>query len=86
LENYYKHQTPQHKRQKNKVKETLKNPDFIRRSKSDKNVYLFYKKQNRHFLCVIVKHFNKQGFIITIYLTRKTIEGELIWPTKKKIK
>ena len=29
-----------------KVKEALENPDFIRKSKSDKSVYLFYKKQN----------------------------------------
>lgn len=68
------------------VKETLKNPNFIRRSKSNKNVYLFYKKQNQYFLCVIVKHLNKHGFIITVYLTTKIIEGELIWPIKKKLK
>ena len=68
-----------------KVKECLRNPDFIRRSKVDKSVYLFYKKQNKYFLCVVAKHLNeKEGFIVTVYLTHKIIEGELIWPTEKK--
>ena len=65
------------------IKRTLENPDFIRRSKTDENVYLYYKKQNKHFLCVVVKHSDKQGFIITTYLTYKIKEGELIWQTKK---
>lgn len=65
------------------VKECLRNPDFIRISKSDKNVYLFYKKQGKYFLCVVVRHFNKQGFIITTYLTYKIKEGELIWQKDK---
>ena len=77
---------PSIKGKETKIKETLRNPDFIRRSKSDKNVYLFYKKQNKHFLCVVVRHFKKEGFIITTYLTYKIKEGELIWQTKKRKK
>ena len=74
---------PSIKGKETEIKKTLKNPDFIRRSKSDKDVYLFYKKQNKHFLCVVVKHLNQEGFIITTYLTPKIKEGELIWQTKK---
>lgn len=77
---------PSTKGKETKVKETLIKPDSVRQSKSDKKVYLFYKKINKHFLCVVVKHLNKHGFIITTYLTRKIMEGELIWPIKKKLK
>ena len=70
---------PSIKGKETEIKKTLKNPDFIRRSKTDKNVYLFYKKQNKYFFCVVVKHFSKEGFIITTYLTYKIKEGELIW-------
>ena len=69
------------------VKKTLKLPDEIRVSKSDKKVFLYYRKINRHYICVVVKHLNGDGFIITVYKTRRTMEGEKIWTKKitKKI-
>lgn len=62
------------------VKETLENPDFIRQTFTDKRVFLFYKKYKACYLCVIVRHLNGKGFIITIYLTKKIKEGKQIWP------
>lgn len=59
--------------------ETLINPDEIRLSKNDPNVYLYYRRVGRFFYCVIVKHLNGEGFIITAYLTEKIKEGERIW-------
>lgn len=81
-----KHPTIQGKEEQ--VREALRDPDVIRKSKSDSNVYLFYKRQNKHYIAVVVRHVSKkQGFIITGYLTRNIKEGKQIWPkTTKKIK
>ena len=61
------------------VQLTLQNPDFIRQNLTDKKVYLFYKKQGRAYLCVVVRHLNGKGFIITVYITNKMKEGKQIW-------
>lgn len=63
------------------VKETLTNPDEIRRSKSDVDVYLFYKheKKNR-WICAVTKRLDGDGFLITTYPTDAIKEGELEWP------
>ena len=60
------------------VKETLRNPDQINRSRQDKSVYLYYKVTD-FITCVVCKHENGNGFIITTYQTDKIKEGELIW-------
>lgn len=60
------------------VKSTLESPDEIRQSKIDKNVFLYYKKFDRLY-CVVVKHFEKEGFLITAYPTDKVKEGDVIW-------
>jgi len=60
------------------VKETLSNPDEIRKSKTDEDVFLYYKKIDKLY-CVVAKHEEKGGFLITAYLTDKVKEGERIW-------
>lgn len=60
------------------VKEVLSNPDEIRKSKTDKNVFLYYKKIDRLY-CVIVRHEGKKGLLITAYPVDKVKEGEIIW-------
>jgi hypothetical protein len=37
------------------VIQTLKEPDQIRKSKTDANVYLFYKGQNPRWTCAVIK-------------------------------
>ena len=61
------------------IKNTLKMPDLITRSKVDKNVCLFYKKLNGYWLCIVTKNNVLDGFIITAYITDKIKEGEKIW-------
>lgn len=56
----------------------LSAPEEIRRSKTDKNVYLYYQKSDKLY-CVVARHLNERGFIITCYPTDKIKEGELIW-------
>jgi len=63
------------------VQDVLQNPAFVRRSKRDKHVYLFYKKFRKHYLVVVVRHMSKkEGFIITSYITDAIKEGIQIWP------
>lgn len=56
----------------------LKNPVEIRRSTKDPSVYLYYGKYGDKFICVVAKHLNEDGFIITVYLTRRFV-GEVVW-------
>ncbi len=60
------------------VKNTLKNPDEIRQSKIDKEIFLYYKKFDKLY-CIVAKHTNSHGFLITAYPTDKIKEGDLIW-------
>ncbi len=61
------------------IKQTLKIPDLITRSRIDKSVLLFYKKINGYWLCVVTKASILDGFIITAYITDKIKEGEKVW-------
>ena len=51
----------------------------IRRSKDNKRTYLYYSKYKKYLLCVVCKHLNGDGYIITVYLVDKIKEGESIW-------
>lgn len=57
------------------VQEVLLDPDTIRKSKIDENVFLYYKLKDKLY-CVIVKHEDDTGFLITAYPTDKVKEGE----------
>jgi hypothetical protein len=62
------------------VKNTLANPDEIRQSRRDSEVFLFYRLQRPgRWICVVVKRLNKEGFLITTYVTDKIKEGNQIW-------
>lgn len=61
------------------AREALRSPDIIRVSNSDEKVFLYYKKYFKNYLCVVVKHENGRGFIITVYITNKIKEGKQIW-------
>ncbi len=62
------------------VKRTLEQPDEIRQSKSDKNVYLFYKvEQERRWTCAVSKQTGEEGFLIRAYPTDAIKEGVPVW-------
>jgi hypothetical protein len=69
---------PSMKNKEEKVKDTLKDPDEIRLSKIDEEIYLYYKKLDKLY-CVVAKHIDSEGFLITAYPTDKIKEGDLIW-------
>ncbi len=63
------------------VKDTLQNPDEIRVSRSDSNVYLFYKSGKiGRWVCAVAKRLNGEGFLITTYPADAVKEGTKIWP------
>ena len=65
-----------------KIPKVLEDPDQIRKSKHDPKVLLFYKYfaniKGGKYLAVVVK-INKRNFILTSYLTDKTITGKKIY-------
>jgi hypothetical protein len=63
------------------VKETLSHPDEVRMSRSDPQVYLFYKtEQKGRWVCAVAKQQDGDGFLITAYPTEAIKEGKRIWP------
>ena len=61
------------------VKLCLAEPMEIRRSSEDSNVYLYYAPFENYFICVVARHLNSDGFIVTAYITDKIKEGEAVW-------
>ena len=65
------------------VELALIDPDIIRKSRSDKDVYLYYKVITGRILCAVARHLNGDGFLITAYFTDKVKEGKKIWEKRK---
>ena len=63
------------------VKETLRTPHYIRVSKEDHQVFLYYAPRGKYFLCVVCRHLNGDGFIITAYLSDRIKKGETVYET-----
>lgn len=61
------------------VKKCLSDPVEIRMSSEDQNVYLYYLPYEKYYICVVARHLNEEGFIITSYITDKIKEGETVW-------
>jgi len=62
------------------VRNALENPDEIRQSKSDGDVYLFYKaEREKRWICAVSRQTGESGFLITTYPTDAIKEGVQIW-------
>jgi hypothetical protein len=62
------------------VCQTLANPDEVRLSKSDNQVYLFYREDGaKRWVCAVTKRVDEVGFLITAYRTSAIKEGEVLW-------
>jgi hypothetical protein len=69
------------------VERVLREPQLVRRSRSDTEVRLFYEFYAQtivggKWLCVVVKYMENDAFVVTAYLTDKPKAGEDLWPTK----
>ncbi len=67
-----------------KMKETLVNPQMIRKSIYEDKVWLFYRlfsktPVTRKYLMVGVRLFNNEGTVITSYFTDQIKMGDEIW-------
>ena len=75
---------PEMLNQDNKIKETLSNPELIKRSVSDENVVIYYKHYTTtpvtsKYLAVIVKLDATENFMISTYFTDRIKKGEFVW-------
>jgi hypothetical protein len=69
------------------IERVIQAPAEVRVSRSDESVKLFYEFYARtsvdgKWLCVVVKYFSDDAFVITAYLTDTIKAGEIVWPTK----
>ena|SRR6266404_724109 len=69
------------------IEEAVSKPTFVRPSRSDSNVNLFYNfyaetMVGGKWLCVVVKYDEADAFVVTAYLTNKPKAGEDLWPKK----
>lgn len=67
------------------IAETLREPQFVIRSRSDARATLCYRFYRRtvvgdKWLCVVVQYGKRDAFILTAYLTDKPKSGEQLWP------
>lgn len=70
---------PEIEGKESEVQKCLSEPIEIRRSSEDPDVYLYYSHYMTYYICVVARHLNGDGFIITSYITDKIKEGESIW-------
>lgn len=69
------------------LERVLRQPELVRRSRSDAAVRLFYEFYAQtigggKWLCVVVKYAEKDAFVVTAYLTDKPKAGEDLWPIR----
>lgn len=69
------------------IEETLRNPSLVIRSLTDPEAALNYRYYfgttvGDKWLCVVVKYFSNDAFVLTAYLTDNPMRGEQLWPKK----
>ena len=65
----FKH--PELKDRLDEVLKTITDADDVRRNQEHPEIYLYYRKINKHWICAVVRHLNNDGFLITSYITGK---------------
>ena len=78
---------PEMKEMGAQIERVLREPQLVRRSRSDPAVQLYYEFYTQtivggKWLCVVVKYGQNDAFVVTAYLTDKTKAGEDLWPKK----
>jgi|SRR5665213_2701934 len=78
---------PEMKGMGEEIERVLRQPQLVRKSRSDISVLLFYEFYAQtivggKWLCVVVKYSEKDAFVVTAYLTDKPKAGEDLWPIK----
>ena len=71
----------------NSLRETVLEPDEVRRSIHDPNVWLFYRHYKKSpvsekYLLAEVRIQNEEGFIVTAFFTDTMKKGKSVWSRK----
>lgn len=61
------------------VKRTLSDPNEVRLSRTDDEVYLFYAADEKRLVCAVARSVEREGFLITAYPADKMKEGKMVW-------
>ena len=75
-------QHPEVKSHKNKIHEVLRTPDLVKRSKRDKDTFLYYRYYNEVYkgkYLLVVARTKNEPMILTCYITDKIKKGDMIW-------
>lgn len=77
---------PEMREMGSEIERVLRQPQLVRRSRSDTDVRLFYEFYAQtiaggKWLCVVVTCLEDDAFVVTAYLTDKPKTGEDLWPT-----
>jgi hypothetical protein len=77
------HKHPVLEGEEEQVRETLRKPDEVRRSRYDANVFLPYRRFEQRWLCAVVRIREGRGFIVTAYPTDALKSGVVTWKNSK---
>ena len=68
---------------KEKIPVVLADPDYVKRSKRDERVMLYYRYfadiLDGKYLLIAVKKDLSRSFVVTGYVTRSVMKGEMLW-------
>ena len=75
---------PEMRGQLDRIAETLRQPEQVVRSRTDREVELFYRQYTdtpvtKKFLCAVVKGGAEAPFLITAYFTDSVKRGDVLW-------
>jgi hypothetical protein len=65
------------------VKDALREPSEVRRSRNDRSVFIYYRTSGKRFGAVVCKHLDGEGYIIAAYITDKIKIGEVVWEKQR---
>ena len=71
--------------QEQAVKDTLVKPDIVRQSDKDNKVLLYYRKSGKRDICVVTRHENGTGYIISVYPVDKIKKGLTVYEKNQSV-
>jgi len=57
----------------------LTDPNEIRLSQIDREVFLFYAPDDKRLVCAVARRTDSDGFLITAYPADRVKKGEIVW-------
>ena len=77
---YTKHREAIHELSAELLKITLTNPGFVISTLEESVVQFYHQMEDSRFFCVVVRHLNGDGFVITSYITRQPKRNnKILW-------